>query len=81
MKQQYKYIHFRPVETLPKTGVWACRNNRSGDTLGIVRWYGRFRGYSYFPVPGTVYNLGCLRDIGHFIEQLNAKQRESKGKQ
>lgn len=74
MKTRYKYIHFVEIPTSRKTSVWSCYNNRSGDELGQVRWYSRWRQYCYFPVAQAVYNVGCLNDIVHFITQL-ADQR------
>ena len=68
----YKYIHFVEVEKKPKTSVWECRNNRSEDTLGRVKWYGPWRQYCFFPEPFAelVLNDGCMRDICHFMGQL-----------
>jgi len=65
MKPQYKYISFKIVEGRPKW--WRCTNNRNGDELGIVRWYGPWRQYCYFATAQAVYSKDCLIDIENFI--------------
>jgi len=67
MTTEYKYIHFQFIEKNPKTEVWYCRNKKSDALLGVVRWYGSWRQYCFFPVSGTVYSSGCLEDIADFI--------------
>ncbi len=70
MKTQYKYIHFEQVESKTKTSVWSCLNNKSKSVLGIIKWYGPWRQYCWFPFGGTVFNRGCNDDINDFITQL-----------
>ena len=48
------------------------------EALGGVQWYGPWRQYCFFPEIDTVFNIGCLNDINHFIGQL-ASQRHTKG--
>ena len=40
------------------------------DELGIVKWYGPWRRYCYFPHGIEIYSAGCLADIQDFINQL-----------
>ena len=40
MQTQYRFIHLVKIEDKPKTPVWECRNNRGGDALGGLKWYG-----------------------------------------
>ena len=68
---RYKYIHFIKVAEKPKTSVWSCRNNSSGDELGEVKWYPAWRQYCYFPTVQAVYSDGCLKDISSFIQSMN----------
>ena len=77
MKTEYKFIYFIKVEDKPKTSIWHCRNDRSDDLLGEIKWYGPWRQYCFYPVPETIFNVGCLEDINHFIGQLKA-EREGK---
>ena len=71
----YKYIYFKEVKTERKTGTWMCKNNRSDDDLGIVKWYGPWRQYCFFPNEFTIFNKGCLDDIQDFIsKQMEARK-------
>jgi len=48
------------------TKVWSVMNG--AVILGRVRWFGRWRKYSYLPSPLTVYEEVCLREIAYFCE-------------
>jgi len=78
VKTKYQYIHFVKTAEKPKTTVWSCRNNRSGEELGEVKWYGPWRQYCFHPHDFTVFNVGCLKDVCDFIEQLPRKTRMEK---
>jgi hypothetical protein len=71
-----KYLVFDPWLTSGKTEVWAVFSV-SGDRLAIIKWYGAWRQYCFFPVSGaeTVWSVGCLQEVTAFIEQLMAKRR------
>lgn len=64
---EYEYIHFVEVERKPKTSVFELRNSRSGDRLGVVKWYPAWRQYCYFPDRTQILSAGCLADIQDFI--------------
>jgi hypothetical protein len=70
VKQKYQYIHFVIIANKPRTQVYSCRNNRSMDELGQIKWYGPWRQYCYFPTVQAVYSAGCLKDIQDFMEEL-----------
>jgi len=68
MELKYEYVHFVQIENPGrKTELWECRNNRSGDVLGIVKWYGAWRQYCFFPNRNTIFNIGCLHTTADFI--------------
>lgn len=70
LKTKFQFINFVEIERKPKTKVWLCRNNRSSDELGVVKWYPGWRQYCYFPSCKAVYSKGCLDDISEFMGQL-----------
>lgn len=76
---EYQYIKFVKQITHTKTDVYICRNVASGDspvdTLGVVKWYGAWRQYCYFPEPGTVFSKGCLNDISDFLDKLMKERK------
>lgn len=75
---RYEFIHFKVIAEKPKTFVWQCCTNSSGDELGIVKWYGPWRQYCYFPTSPAVYSEGCLRDIYSFLELIRTKSPKDK---
>lgn len=75
MKTKYKFIHMVKVAEKPKTSIWSCRNNRSGEELGTIKWYGPWRQYCFFPLPNCIFNNGCLEDIKKKISELMAQRR------
>ena len=66
-----KYLDFRFVEQLPKTKVWEVCSNVSYIRLGLIKWFGKWRQYAFFPEQGTVFNHQCLEDIYEFIKYEN----------
>ncbi|KKM63866.1 hypothetical protein LCGC14_1507120, partial [marine sediment metagenome] len=47
IEHQFEYIHFVETGRKTKTVVWSCRNNRSNEELGEVRWHSAWRQYCY----------------------------------
>jgi len=80
MKTEYKYFHFEvwPKTQLNKTQTWFCYSNSSKDILGVVKWFGKWRRYCFFPEGETVFSSGCLNDIVDFVNQLNEKHKNEK---
>jgi len=70
INQYYEYIQFRELFSKGKTKYFECINNKSSNRLGIIKWYGPWRQYCFFPEPGTIFSKGCLFDIYNFIEEL-----------
>jgi hypothetical protein len=72
MKTQFEFIHFVEVEKKPKTSVWTCRNTKSMEGIGTVMWYPAWRQYCFVPWDGTVFSVGCMKDIISFIKEADA---------
>lgn len=75
-----KWIDFKLSETGEKTNKWivVSKEADSGIHLGIIKWYGPWRKYSFFPNEMTVFEQDCLRDIAYFIELKTKEHREKK---
>jgi hypothetical protein len=43
-----------------------------------VRWYGKWRQYAFFPMPNTVFERQCLRDIANFCEAKTRERRQAR---
>lgn len=66
-----KYIrfHLSNEETKSrKTQIWEVTAKADGFTLGQVRWFARWRKYSFFPADKCVFEENCLGDIAEFIK-------------
>lgn len=68
MKTTYKYINFE------KAGkIWHCKNNRGGEILCKIEYYGQWRRWvSGYHSGSAIFSSDCHDDISHFLQQLNA---------
>jgi hypothetical protein len=73
-----KWIIFDKVADTGKTSIYEVRTKDGYTLLGRVKWFGRWRKYSFFPMPETVYETTCLTDIVTFINEL-MQQRKVNG--
>ncbi len=69
-----------PIPAGRKTRVWAVRTNY-GDVLGHVRWFGRWRQYTFDPAVGTTFNRDCLIDLAAFLSDVNCDRRAQRATQ
>ena len=61
-----------------KTKVWAIRTTYEvPETLGFIKWFGRWRKYAFFPLIHTVWEQDCLRKVASFCE-LQTKLHKQK---
>ena len=68
-----EYIEFIKVGDTGKTKLFDVRR-LGGATLGMVKWYGPWRQYTFFPAHATVWNNECLNTIITFIDGLMAER-------
>jgi len=66
-----EYIEFRLSKQLPKTSVWEVLSKKHGNVLGVVKYYGAWRQYAFFPSNETIWNTECLTDIIEFLKKQN----------
>jgi hypothetical protein len=73
-----KYLEFRELQMRKglKTRGWGVLAKSSGALLGIVRWYGAWRAYCFWPSSETIFNEGCLDDIAAFCKTQTLEQRK-----
>lgn len=63
-----------------KTKIWAV-TSKAGFHLGVIKWWGSWRQYCFFPDGDTLYNRECLGDIAIFIDQVMNLWRTERAKQ
>ena len=61
-----------------KTLRWVVRSYDMMPDLADIAWFGRWRKYAMYPLPGTVYEEVCLREIANFCEQRTREHRAAK---
>lgn len=78
-----KWIRFELLPRQPdrKTDTWVVVAKDGDDRLGEVRWFGRWRQYSFFPTLDgeSVFERQCLRDIANFLERKTTDHRVNRG--
>lgn len=65
-----EYLEFSLIEKKPKTKVIGVCSRKGSNSLGIIKWYGPWRQYAFFPEGETIFNVGCLNDIITHIREL-----------
>ena len=83
------HVVFKCVGDSPsgKTAIWQVStavkdregNPHPGVPLGQVKWFGKWRKYSFFPLQETLYEETCLRDIADFCQTLTQVKRTGVG--
>lgn len=72
----YQYIEFELVEQKPKTLVYDILNNKSGDKIGIVKWFANWRQYVFVPSDSCIFSCGCLKDVIDFTEKVQENHKK-----
>ncbi len=80
-KQTKDFKHFFALESLPeagrKTATYGLVNRSSGLSIGVVKWYGSWRQFCFFPHPNTVWSAGCLKDVADVLRWAGARRKEA----
>jgi hypothetical protein len=75
-RMQPKWVQFVELQIpLRKTRVWDVES-KDGNQLGVIKFYGSWRCYSFFPLAGTLYEHNCLWDIADFCAKQTTAWRE-----
>jgi hypothetical protein len=70
-----------PKDPKRKTDTYFVGNKGSGEVLGAITWFSRWRKYSFYPYADMTFEETCLREIAEFIEQETRLHREAKKKE
>jgi hypothetical protein len=71
------HITFALAGDTGKTWIWDV-DAKAGGTLGQVKWFGRWRKYSFFPAAGAIFEEVCMREISQFIVDRTTEHRKGK---
>jgi hypothetical protein len=58
-----------------KTRIVDISSVRTGESLGIISWVGRWRQYAFYPQDGTIWNPDCLEAVSTCIQKLMAERK------
>lgn len=75
-KTRSEWLRFDLFAHRPKTKVWSVVSRSSGAKLGTVKWFARWRQYTFFPEPETTFNAGCLNEIIDFCVRQNVLHKQ-----
>lgn len=78
LEGKYMRAKIEPLENGKKTRSYRVLEVSTGYTLGWLKWFGRWRGYCFFPVTGTVFDGGCLAQLDAWISELDGAYRDTK---
>lgn len=59
-----------------KTRVLSLVNKSSGDCIGVIKWYGPWRQYCFYPSPMSVWSDGCLVVVQEILTKLRYERRK-----
>ncbi len=65
-----EFIEFELLKKNPKTSIYAVQNLKSNRMIGLIKWYGPWRQYCFFPDRDTIFNMDCMRYIIDYIKEL-----------
>jgi hypothetical protein len=59
-----------------KTMIWDVLNRYDGGMLlGRIAWFAKWRKYGFYPMPETVFEEVCMRELSDFIVAETKKQK------
>jgi hypothetical protein len=81
----YIFFEQKGVSSSGRTQIWQVLPygykhegySHASDPLGLVKWYGPWRTYAFFPTPNTYFEKTCLREIALFCELLTKKHKQN----
>ena len=73
-----KYVYFELFSKGEKTNKWFVVARRDDAVLAKIEWHGPWRQYCFFPVIGTIFNVGCMESICEFITEEMEQRKKAK---
>lgn len=73
-----EYLKFLEVQsTHLKTRLIDVRTVNSDVSLGLIKWYPRWRQYVFAPASNTVFNPSCLHEIMSRVDAMTVQHKEA----
>lgn len=75
------FLYIELVGTSPsqKTNCYRVFNKDNlEESIGEIKWFGRWRQYCFFPFSDTVFEKTCLQDLSQYLRELNESHHAKK---
>lgn len=62
-----------------KTPIYIVRKDSSSsmaERLGLIKWYGAFRQFCFYPDNKTIWSKSCNELINNFLDKVNKRYRK-----
>lgn len=73
-----KWINFIEQPAKGTTKIFKVIAKEGEIDLGTIKWFSKWRCYSFYPEPGTVFEKDCLSDITNFVKDLMENRKKIK---
>lgn len=74
--KETQYLSFVNFESKGKTRVIGVMNKNHQEIIGMIKWFGRWRQYCFFPSPNTIWNPDCLASVNEVIALLMNERKK-----
>lgn len=64
---KYMFLEKPTSSESGKTQLWWVLD-RYNNSLGLIKWFGRWRCYAFFPEDQTVFNAACMQELAGFCK-------------
>ena len=69
------YIKFENLRPTGKTRITRISTVEDGYTLGVIKFFGPWRQYTFQPYENTVLNSDCMMEITAKLDEMNKEIR------
>lgn len=68
-----QYLSVNPIgpSKSGKTWMYEVLSESSGVRLGVIKWFGQWRQYCFWPETETIWNNACLSAVADVLKGLN----------
>lgn len=73
-----KWIEFIEQPSKGVTKIFKVSAKEGDQTLGIIKWFGNWRKYAFYPEANTIFEKDCLDDISTFLDDLMEQRKLKK---
>ena len=76
-REESEYIEIIFREKPKKTKIYEVMSKGGAGALGLIKWFGPWRQYCFFPYQGSIWNKDCLKFVEEFLIEENRIYRRT----